>query len=144
MILVDANVLLQAYHPRGDRHQACKRWLEDAFSGPTPVGLPWVSIWAFLRIGTNPRAFEYPLTMAEARDLVTSWLELPVVGVVEPGEQHWEILSRLMLDAQVTGPLVTDAAIAALALEHGAAVCTLDRDFSRFADVRVIEPAADA
>lgn len=141
MILVDANVLIYAYHPRDERHAACRRWLETAFSGLTPVGLPWLSIWAFLRIGTNPRAFEQPLSMQEARDIVSSWLDVPVVRVLEPGERHWEILSQVVVEARVTGPLVTDAVLAALALEHGASVCTTDKDFLRFPGLTVIDPS---
>ena len=139
MILVDANVLLYAYHPRADQHEACRSWVEEAFSGATPVALPWISIWAFLRISTNPRAFDQPLDMKEARAIVSSWLDAPIVRHVEPDERYWEILSGLLLDAQVTGPLVTVAAIAALALEHGASVCTTDRDFARFQGVRTID-----
>lgn len=142
MILVDANVLIYAYHPRGERHDVCRRWVETAFSGLTPVGLPWLSIWAFLRIVTNPRAFEQPLEMREARDIVQSWLDVPVVRVLEPGEHHWAILSQLVTDAQVRGPLVTDATLAALALEHGARVCTLDRGFLRFPGLTVIDPSS--
>ncbi|MFQ5790818.1 MAG: PIN domain-containing protein [Acidobacteriota bacterium] len=96
--------------------------IEEALSGPTPVGLPWLTIWAFLSISTNPRAFEQPLAL------------------IELAEEYWEIFRRLLLEAQVSGPLVTDAALAALALEQGAAVCTTDRDFARFPDVKTIDP----
>lgn len=140
MILVDANILLYAYHPRSAHHQACRAWLEEAFSASLPVGLPWLTLWAFLRIGTNPRAFERPLRMTEARSIVAAWLELPIVRNVEPGDRYWEILSGLLVQAQVSGPLVTDAALAALALENGASLCTTDRDFARFPGVRTIDP----
>jgi toxin-antitoxin system PIN domain toxin len=140
VILVDANVILYAYHPRAEQHEPCRLWVEETFSGLMPVGLPWLSIWAFLRISTNPRAFEQPLTMRESQEIVASWLDVPVVRVIEPGERYWEILRRLLVEAQVSGPLVTDAALAALALEHGASVCTTDRDFARFPDVKTINP----
>jgi toxin-antitoxin system PIN domain toxin len=140
VILVDANVVLYAYHPRAAQHEACRHWMEMTFSDLTPVGLPWLTIWAFLRISTNPRAFEQPLGIKEAEDIVSSWLDVPVVRVVEPGERYWEILSKLLVEAQVSGPLVTDAALAALALEHGASVCTTDRDFLRFSEVKATDP----
>ncbi len=142
MILVDANVLIYAYHPRGEHHAACRLWLEATLSGARPVGLPWLSIWAFLRIITNPRAFEQPLSMREAGDVVDTWLDVPIVRLLDPGERHWDLLTQIVVDAQVTGPLVTDAALVALALEHGAAVCTLDRDFVRFPSLTVIDPRA--
>jgi toxin-antitoxin system PIN domain toxin len=140
VILIDANVVLYAYYPRAEQHKACRLWIEEAFSGSTPVGLPWLTIWAFLRISTNPRAFERPLGMKEAEETVSSWLDMPVVRLIETGERYWGILSRLLVEAQVSGPLVTDAALAALALEHGASVCTTDRDFSRFPGIKTIDP----
>jgi uncharacterized protein len=39
---------------------------------------------------------------------------------------------------------VSDAALAALAIEHGATLCTSDRDFSRFQGVKLHNPLADA
>ena len=143
MILVDANVLLYAYHPRAEQHEACKRWIEAAFSGPAPVFLAWITILAFLRIGTSPRVFDRPLSMTEANAVVASWLEAPAVSILEPGERYWEIFSDLSVSAQVSGALVTDAALAALAIEHGAAVCTTDRDFTRFAELKLLNPVAN-
>lgn len=140
MNLVDANILLYAYNSRSEHHQACRDWLENAFAGPSPVALPWLSIWAFVRIGTNPRVFERPFRLEEAREVVDSWLDVKFVNVARPGERHWDILSDVMRRARVSGPLVTDAVLAALAIEHGATVCTTDRDFSRFDGVNVFDP----
>jgi len=132
MILIDANVLLHAYNTRSKDHEKARRWLESRLSGPEPVRLTWLTIWAFLRISTNPRAFEHPLSMNEAREIVTSWLDRPNADVVEPGERHWTILGALLEDGQTVGPLVMDAVLAAVAIEHGATLCTTDRDFTRF------------
>lgn len=140
MILIDANVLLYAYHPRGEHHDTCRSWIEDHFTRPSPVGLPWLSIWAFLRISTNPRAFEKPLAMKEAETIVSSWLETDAVRVITPGERYWELLRALLIDARISGPLVTDAAIAALAVENGASICTTDRDFARFTGLQIVDP----
>jgi hypothetical protein len=142
MILVDANVLLYAYHPRAEHHPRCRAWVEQAFSGEEPVCLAWVTVLAFLRVSTNPRIFEQPLLAAEAASAVSSWLERPSVSVLEAGEQCWEILRRLLVEAQVTGPLVMDAFLAALALENGATLVTTDRDFARFPKLKVHNPAA--
>jgi toxin-antitoxin system PIN domain toxin len=100
----------------------------------------WVTIWAFLRIATSPRVFEHPLSMAEARAAVASWLAQPNAGTLEPGERHGELLERLTGEGQVTGPLVMDAALAAIAVEHGATLCTADRDFARFPGLRWRNP----
>lgn len=132
MILLDANVLLHAYHPQSREHTRAKAWLEETLSGPGPVVLAWPTIHAFLRIGTNPRVFERPFSIREAARIVTSWLELPSVSTVDPGDRHWAILRGLLDEGQVAGPLVSDAALAALAIEHGATLVSTDRDFSRF------------
>jgi hypothetical protein len=142
VILVDANVLLYAYQPRSELHERCRRWVESAFSGEEPVCMAWVTILAFIRISTNPRIFEMPLTAAEAIAIVSSWLERPAVSILEAGEQCWEILRALLVEAQVTGPLVMDAFLAALALENGATLVTTDRDFSRFSKLRLANPTA--
>ena len=78
--------------------------------------------------------------MPEAEAAVSSWLAQPCAGIIEPGERHWDILRGLMRQGQTTGPLVMDAAIAATALEHGAIVCTTDRDFSRFPGLKWTNP----
>jgi uncharacterized protein len=142
LILVDANVLLYAYQPRSAHHEACRRWVERAFSGEEPVGIAWVTVLAFIRISTNARVFEAPLSAPEAVTIVSSWLARDAVMVLEAGEQCWEILRALLVEAQVTGPLVMDAFLAALALENGATLATTDRDFSRFPKLRVQDPSA--
>ncbi len=140
MILVDANLLLYAYHPRAEQHEKSRAWLEKALFGPELVRFAWLTLWAFLRIATNPRVFERPLSNAEAEAAISSWLALPAAGIVEPGERHWDILRGLVRDGQTAGPLVMDAVLAAIALEHGATLCTTDRDFSRFPRLRWMNP----
>ncbi|HXG87332.1 MAG TPA: type II toxin-antitoxin system VapC family toxin [Vicinamibacterales bacterium] len=132
MIVVDANLLLYAYDPDSPQHEASRLWLEDVLSGTVLVRFAWVTLWAFLRISTNPQVFVRPLSPAEAHAAVALWLEQPNAGVVEPGERHLEILGVLIRDGQAGGPLVMDAALAAMAIEHGATLCSTDRDFARF------------
>jgi toxin-antitoxin system PIN domain toxin len=140
VILVDANLLLYAYHPKAAQHAQSRAWLEGALAGPDLVRFAWLTLWAFLRIATSPRVFERPLTTAEAEAAISSWLAQPAAGVLEPGERHWEILSALVRESQSTGPLVMDAVLAAIAIEHGAVVCTTDRDFSRFSGLKWTNP----
>jgi uncharacterized protein len=142
MMLIDANLLLYAYNPRAQEHEASKRWLEAALSGATLVRFAWLSIWAFLRISTNARVFEHPLTMAEAEAAVAAWLAQPAAGILDPGERHWELLCALSRDGQTVGPLVMDAALAAIAIEHGATLYTTDRDFARFDGLKRENPLA--
>jgi toxin-antitoxin system PIN domain toxin len=142
MILVDANVLLYAYDAASARHGVAKAWWEECLSGPDPVRLAWTTIVAFLRIGTHHRVFSRPLAMDEACHHVASWLERPMVGVLEPGARHWEILQRLLVSAQAAGNLVTDAHLAALAIEHGAELRSTDVDFARFEGLSWKDPLA--
>ncbi len=74
MILVNANLLLYAYHTRAEQHEASKSWRESTLSGPRAVRFAWLTVWAFLRISTNVRVFERPLSVAEAQAAVSSWL----------------------------------------------------------------------
>ena len=132
MILVDANLLLYAYDPDSKDHDAARQWLEDVLSGPELVRFAWLTLWAFVRIATSPRVFERPLSATEAHAAVAAWLAQPNAGILEPGERHLELLQALLREGQASGGLVMDAALAAIAVEHGAAVCSTDRDFARF------------
>jgi uncharacterized protein len=142
MKLLDANILLYAYNSDSQHHQVCRRWLEAAFSDPDPLGIPWQTVLAFIRIATNSRAMARPLTGAEACAITARWLQHPKVLVVEATERYWSVLSELIVEAQVNGALVNDAALAALALEHGAVLCSTDRDFRRFRDLKLVDPTA--
>jgi toxin-antitoxin system PIN domain toxin len=140
LILLDANLLLYAYDSDGPQHERARAWLEQTLNGSGPVGISWLTLWAFLRIGTNPRVYREPLTIGEAEAIVAEWLALPSVALLEPGDRYWEIFGSLLLEGQVAGPLVMDAALAALALEHGAVMCTTDRDFDRFRGLKKHNP----
>jgi hypothetical protein len=142
VIVVDANLLLYAYDSAAKDHARAREWLEETLSSPDPVGLPWACLLAFLRIGTNPRALARPFSIGEATAIVGSWLAQPCVTIAEPGERHWEVLSGLLAAGQIRGPLVSDAHLAALTIEHGATLATTDRDFSRFDGLRTVNPLA--
>ncbi len=140
MLLLDANLLIYAYHAESEEHAAAKVWVEGVFSGAEAVGLPWQTILAFLRITTHQRIFERPLSMNKAQGIAASWLERPQVHPVEAGANFFSVLSGLLRSAQIKGALVSDAAIAALAIEHGATLCTTDRDFARFPGLKWANP----
>ncbi len=84
--------------------------------------------------------FTRPLRADEASAIVDEWFEGPQAVVVEPDAGYWNALKHQIHAAQVAGPLVSDAAVATLALQHGARLCTTDRDFARFAGLRTIDP----
>lgn len=143
MILIDANILLYAYDAASLDHHAAREWLEKTLSSNDPVGLAWVTLLAFMRISTNTRAHKDPFTIAEAISIVSQWLDRPMVAIVHPGERHFEILKEMLTEGQAPGRMVTDAHLAALAIEHGATLCTTDRDFTRFPGPRVLNPLKD-
>jgi uncharacterized protein len=140
VILVDSNLLLYAYDASSPHHSQARPWLERAFGGGESVRLALLSILAFLRISTSPAVFRRPLRPTDAIDIVTSWLELPNVGLAEPTDRHWSLLASLAHGGQARGPLLMDAHLAALATEHGATLCTTDRDFGRFPNLRFTNP----
>ncbi len=140
MILLDANLLIYAYDSVAAEHIRARSWLERRFSSSEVVGLSWITILAFLRIATSRRYESDPMSTAEAASVVTGWIALRNVALVSPTEQHWTILGDLLPKSQARGPLIMDAHLAALAIEHGATLCTNDRDFLRFPGLKVEFP----
>ena len=140
MIVLDANILLYAYDSAASLHSKARPWIEDVMSGGTPVGLPWQTIGAFLRVATNPRIPGDRFTMEEAAQLVDRWLEQPNVLLLCPGDTHWPLVRQTMIESQARGPLVTDAQLAALTIEYGGILHTTDRDFARFPGLRWTNP----
>jgi len=96
VILIDANILLYACNAAADLHTESRNWLDAKLNGAAPVGLPWPSLLAFLRISTNPRAFRSPLSMTAAWDQVASWLSAQAAWSPEPSERHAAVLSKLL------------------------------------------------
>lgn len=142
MIVLDANVLLYAYDAAAPHHKKARLWLEDAFSGETAVGLPWQTVGAFLRIVTNRKLPGARATVETAAHIVDQWLEQPNVRLLAQGDGHWPILRQTMIDGQASGPLATDAQLAALTIEYGGTLHTTDRDFARFPGLRWMNPLA--
>jgi hypothetical protein len=142
VILVDANLLIYATDADSAHHARARAWVEELLSGATPVGLAWVVILAFLRITTRPGVLRRPYTPEQAFDFIDEWLTQPYVSALEPGEHHWPILRNLLKTTGTAGNLVSDAHLAALAIEHGCTVYSTDHDFKRFPGVEHVNPLA--
>ncbi len=142
MKLVDANLLLYATDERSPRHGAARTWLEARLSGDEPVAFAWAVLLAFLRLSTNPRVFERPLSAERAFDVIQAWLAQPCATVVHPGDRHATLVRQLLGSLGTAGNLVTDAHLAALAIEHGAELSSSDTDFARFSGLRWKNPLA--
>lgn len=142
MKLVDANLLLYAVDEGSPHHEAARPWLERELSGSETFALAWSVLLAFVRLATNPRVFEAPLSAGEALDLVDAWLAQPNVTVVHPTGRHGPLLRELLEPLGTAANLVSDAHLAALSIEHGAELCSVDADFARFPRVRWLNPLA--
>lgn len=136
MLLVDANVLLYAVNEDAPRHQESRSWLSKHLVGEEPVGLAWIALLAFIRVSTLPGLSPRPLQVQDALDVVADWLNAPSSLTVQATARHPGVLRGLLLEAGTAGNLTNDAHLAALAIEHGATICTYDRDFDRFPGVR--------
>jgi toxin-antitoxin system PIN domain toxin len=142
MMLLDANLLLYAVDRRSRFHSVASDWLTEQLNGPRRIGIPWQSLVAFLRISTHPRASESPLTPEDALRYVDEWLSADAVWTPVPGARHAELLADLVGRHQLRGNLISDAHLAALALEHGLPLVSADSDFARFTGLRWINPFA--
>jgi toxin-antitoxin system PIN domain toxin len=134
VIVLDANLLLYAYDPASPHYAKSRRWIQQAFSGEEVVGIPWHSVAAFLRIVTNTKLPGQGATFDRAAQ---------IVRLLAPGEQHWRLFRQMITEGQARGPLVSDAQLAALTIEHGGVLHTTDRDFARFPGLRWINPIAN-
>ena len=143
MILVDANLLLYAEDSLSEHHERARRWWDAQLSGSAPVCLCWPVLTAFLRIGTNARLHRRPLRVAEAIERVGSWLNQPCVRLVQPSDEHWPIFQRLLRHGNASANLVSDAHLAALAVEHNCVLQSTDADFARFKELKWHNPVTE-
>lgn len=142
MIIPDLNLLLYAYDTQSPHHRAAAAWWESCINGTEPVGLPGVVLFGFLRLATSPRVYESPMTVEQVAECVREWTSRPHVVEVGGGPELFERVIALLQSAGTAGHLVTDAQIAATAVEHAATVFTNDSDFNRFPGLKIVNPLA--
>ena len=140
MNFTDSNLLLYSYDPDSIFHKDAVVWLEEMLSSGEPFGIPMLSIASFLRISTDRRLKRLGLRMDDAIAAVESWLQVDSVFVVHTAERHLGHLLKCIRSGPVNGAMVTDAQLAALAIEHNATLFTADADFSRFTGLRWRNP----
>ncbi|MHB1615248.1 MAG: TA system VapC family ribonuclease toxin [Actinomycetes bacterium] len=144
MKLPDVNLFLHAADETSPRHRAARDWVTATLSGSETVALAWTVALAFLRLSTRAAVFAHPLSSDEALDIVDGWLAQPCVTVVHPTERHAVVLRELLAPLGTAGNLTSDAHLAALAIEHGAVLCSCDSDFARFRGLRWLDPLRDS
>lgn len=139
-MLLDANLLLYAVDADSKHNLKAAQWLEEILNGANRVGLPWQSIGAFLRIVTHPRVTANPLSAADAWKYIEDWLAVPVVWIPPASEATARVYARICAQVEITGNLVPDAQLAALAMEHGVEIASADVNFQRFPGLRWFNP----
>ena len=133
MIVPDLDLLIYAYNEGSEFHQGASAWWEELVNGTEPVGIPWQVSDGFIRQISNPSVTNRPQTPAEAAKVVAQWFSNDHVIALSPGPRYLEILEQILTATGATTRLVSDATIAALAMENGAEVHTNNaRDFQRF------------
>jgi len=140
MIIPDLNLLVYAYNEDAPLHERAKAWWEQSLSGDEPVGLPWVVLLGFIRLMSSRRVLIEPMSTGEAIEQCQAWLAQPSTRIVAPGPMHLDLLSNLARDCRFSANLVTDAHLAALAIEHQAELYSNDADFSRFSGLKWRNP----
>lgn len=144
MIIPDANLLIYAYDATSPFHARARAWWEGVLSGVEPVGIPWIVVLAFVRLMTHPTLSENPMTVAQSREAVTTWLAIGHVRVLATTPATLDLFFELLASAGTGGNLSTDAMIAALATEYGGCIYSNDCDFDRFASVTWRNPISVA
>ena len=136
MRLPDVNVLLYAFRDAAPDHARFRAWLQDAVDAEEPLGVADLVLSGFVRVATHPRVFDPPASTEEAFGFARAVREAPNAVRVAPGPRHWDLFERMCLDGAARGNLVSDAYLAALAVESGCELITTDRDFARFPGLR--------
>ena len=140
MIVPDLNLLVYAHNDSTPFHDHALIWWEGLVNGSERVGVPWIVLAGFVRLMTHRRMLANPVTTTEAVNYIREWFRFPHVMPINPGVGHLDHFQRNLKAAGVGGNLVTDAHIAALAMEYQAEVHSNDTDFSRFPGLRWRNP----
>jgi hypothetical protein len=137
VIALDTNVLVYAYRPDATLHESAVRTTARLAAAPTAWAIPWACLHEFYSVVTGRRGFDPPATSAEALDQIDAWLEAPTLRVLGEATSHLQTLADLIRNGDCRGPMIFDARIAAICLDHGVSeLITMDRDFTRFPALR--------
>ena len=140
MIIPDINLLIYTYNTDAPYHDAAVEWWQDLMNGQQTVGLPWLVCLGFLRLMTSLKILNRPMESELALSHVRSWILRPQVQILQPGPRHLDILESFARKRLLSSALVTDAHLAALAIEHQAEIHSNDGDFDRFPGLRRRNP----
>ena len=143
MIAVDTIVLVYAHRRDSPWHAAAAACMRELAEGTASWALPAPCLHEFLAIVTHERIFSPPSPLPKALEQISAWLESPTLVVLAETAGYWEVLSRVVERAKITGPRIHDGRIAALCIHHGVReLLSADRDFSRFGELNTRNPLA--
>jgi toxin-antitoxin system PIN domain toxin len=140
MYLIDVNVLLYAFRsemPDSDRYA---EWLNQLLLSGERFGMSELVLSGFLRIVTNPKIFIPPTTLDRAMKFVEEISGNPNCVRILPGVRHWNIFLDLCRAVNARGNLISDAYLAALAIESNCEWITVDRHYALFPGLRQRHP----
>jgi toxin-antitoxin system PIN domain toxin len=141
VIAVDTNILVYAHREDSPWHSRAEASVRGLAEGAESWAIAWSCIHEFLAIVTHPSIYKPPTPLEKALEQVEAWLKSPSLQVIGEAPDHWAELSFLLRDSHVVGPKVHDARVAAIIKGHGIVeIWSVDRDFSRFKGIRVVNP----
>lgn len=142
MIIPDVNLLVYAVFDGYPLHERAAAWLNDSLSGVEEFGLTSPAVFGFVRLSTNARVHDNPLSIAHAATYVGEWLDRPRTRFLAPGAEHVRLALGLLEGVGTGANLTTDAQLAAFAVQFGGTVHSNDGDFARFPGIRWVNPLA--
>ena len=141
MIAVDTNLLVYAHREDSVWHREADALIVRLAESPRPWAIAWPCIHEFLAIATHPKIYNPPTPAMRALEQVDCWLESPSLRLLGESAGYWPRLRALIENSKIAGPMIHDGRVAALCLEHGVTeLWSADRDFSRFAPLKVKNP----
>jgi uncharacterized protein len=141
MKAIDTNILVYAHRKDSPWHTRAKAFLEAVLQADENIAVPYHCLIEFFGIVTNPRIFKKPTETDDALGQCQNLLDAPALALLTDSTESFDILAGIVKKARIQGSAVHDARVAALCLENGIRVIyTMDRDFSRFAPLKVENP----
>lgn len=145
MIALDTNLLVHAHQGESILHREAKVLVKGCAESPRPWAICHHSLVEFYGVATHPRLWKSPSTPAQAVNQIQAWRESPSLRLLYDSRQSMDILEALLVGAKIQGPMVHDTRIAASCIANGVSeLWTVDRDFSRFTELRTRNPLAGA
>lgn len=144
MIALDTNLLVYAHRVDSPHHSAAAAALRQAVTGRAGCAIPWPCVHEFLAVVTHQRIYRPPTPGDQAIRAAQALLDMPDVHLLAEGPDHFATLRDLVSTSGITGPKIHDSRIAAICLAHGVdELWSVDRDFSWFPQLRVVNPLAN-